>query len=74
MTKDRVGIYTAQASFFIILSIFPFLLLFLNVLGMTSIDPKIITNGINTYVPDVIRPLLLQIILMCQEPLYLSLP
>lgn len=62
MTKDRVGIYTAQASFFIILSIFPFLLLFLNVLGMTSIDPKIITNGINTYVPDVIRPLLLQII------------
>ena len=28
--QDKVGIYTAQASFFIILSIFPFILLFFN--------------------------------------------
>lgn len=63
MTKDRVGIYTAQASFFIILSYFPFfIILFLNCIRYDKHWPKIITNGINTYVPDVIRPLLLQII------------
>ena len=44
MAKDRVGIYTAQASFFIILSIFPFLLLFLNILGMINIDSEIIMH------------------------------
>ena len=31
--QDKVGIYTAQASFFIILSIFPFILLFFNLIG-----------------------------------------
>ena len=30
--QDKVGIYTAQASFFIILSIFPFILLFFNLI------------------------------------------
>lgn len=62
MAKDRVGIYTAQASFFIILSIFPFLLLFLNILGMTSITSKSIISLLNTYAPDTIKPLLIQII------------
>lgn len=62
MAKDRVGIYTAQASFFIILSIFPFFLLFLNIIGMTSITSHSIINLLNTYAPDTIKPLLIQII------------
>lgn len=62
MTKDRVGIYTAQASFFIILSIFPFLLLFLNIIGITNIGSDSIINFLNTYAPETIRPLLIQII------------
>ena len=62
MAKDRVGIYTAQASFFIILSIFPFFLLFLNIMGMTSITSQSIINLLNTYAPDTIKPLLIQII------------
>ncbi|MCI9565547.1 MAG: YihY/virulence factor BrkB family protein [Eubacterium sp.] len=62
MAKDRVGIYTAQASFFIILSIFPFFLLFLNIIGMTSITSQSIINLLNTYAPDTIKPLLIQII------------
>lgn len=62
MSHDRVGIYTAQASFFIILSIFPFLLLFLNIIGMTSISSDSIINFLNTYAPGTIRPLLIQII------------
>lgn len=60
--KDRVGIYTAQASFFITLSLFPFLLLFLNVVGMTSLDKNALIRIINSYSPDVIKPLLIQII------------
>ena len=62
MAKDKVGIYTAQASFFIILSIFPFLLLFLNVLGMTSLDSNYIIRLLNYYAPETIKPLLVQIV------------
>lgn len=62
MTKDRVGIYTAQASFFITLSLFPFLLLFLNIIGLTNIDKSMLINVISNYAPKVIEPLLVQII------------
>ena len=40
--QDKVGIYTAQASFFIILSIFPFILLFFNLIGHASINQNTI--------------------------------
>ena len=62
MGEDRIGIYTAQASFFIILSLFPFALLLLNIIGITSIDKTFIINIIKTYLPDSIQPLLTQII------------
>lgn len=62
MAKDRIGIYTAQASFFIILSIFPFLLLFLNIIGITNITSDSIINLLNVYAPEIIKPLLIQII------------
>lgn len=62
MSEDKVGIYTAQASFFIILSIFPFVLLLLNLIGLTTIDKPFIINSINTYVPDSVKPLLIQMI------------
>lgn len=62
MSEDKVGIYTAQASFFIILSIFPFVLLLLNLIGLTSIDQSFIINSINTYAPDSVKPLLVQMI------------
>lgn len=62
LSNDRVGIYTAQASFFIMLSMFPFVLLFLNIVSLTPIDPHTIINAVNNYAPDVMRPLLVQII------------
>lgn len=62
IAKDRVGIYTAQASFFIILSIFPFLLLFLNIIAMTSLGSDSIVRLLNAYAPETIKPLLTQII------------
>ena len=62
MSEDKVGIYTAQASFFIILSIFPFVLLLLNLIGLTTIDKPFIINSINAYAPDSVKPLLIQMI------------
>lgn len=62
LSEDRVGIYTAQASYFIILSLFPFALLLLNIIGITTIDKEFIINIINASTPGSIRPLLIQII------------
>lgn len=62
MSEDRVGIYTAQASFFIMLSIFPFILLLLHIVGFTSIDKDTIILLINNYLPETVKPLLVQII------------
>lgn len=62
LSQDRVGIYTAQASFFIILSIFPFILVFLNIIGALPITQDSFVNMINNYAPEIVRPLLIQII------------
>ena len=61
LTGDGVGIYTAHASFFITLSIFPFIMLFLNVIGLTPVAEKNLISVINNYSPSVIKPLLIQI-------------
>lgn len=63
LTEDRVGIYTAQASFFIILSIFPFILLLLTLIGFTSsIDKEYIINAVNAYFPASIKLLTIQML------------
>lgn len=63
LTEDKVGIYTAQASFFIILSIFPFILLLLNLIGLTSsIDKEYIIRAVNAYFPESIKLLTVQMI------------
>lgn len=62
LNKDRIGVYTAQASFFMLLSIFPFVLLFLNIIGFTSINQNTIIYLLETYSPVTIKPLLIQII------------
>lgn len=62
LSKDKVGIYTAQASFFIILSIFPFVLLFLNIVAHTPAEQSSLIYVVNEYIPEIIRPLLVQII------------
>lgn len=62
LSEDRVGVYTAQASFFIMLAIFPFILLLLNIIGYTSIDKDTIILLINNYLPETVKPLFVQII------------
>ena len=62
MSEDKIGIYAAQSAFFIILSIFPFVLLILNIIGFTPIDKNYIVNALQTYTPSPVRPLLVQIV------------
>ncbi len=62
MSRDKVGIYAAQASFFMILSIFPFTLLFFNLIGHLSINQNTIVHLINSYAPLSLKPLFLQIV------------
>lgn len=62
MAEDHVGVYTAQASFFIFLSIFPFLLLVLNALTHTALDESYIIYLINTYLPHTTNPILIQVV------------
>lgn len=62
MTINRVGVYTAQASFFIMLSIFPLVMLILNVIGFTSLTQDYLIDVVHTYIPGSIEPLIVQII------------
>ena len=62
LKKDCIDIYTAQASFFLILSVFPFILLFFNILGTTSFTEESFVSVVNRYVPSFVCPLLTEII------------
>lgn len=62
ITKDEVGVYSAQASFFVLLSIFPIIMLFLNIISFTTIPQSLIPAIIKNYAPSTIRTLLLQVI------------
>lgn len=62
MSDDHVGIYAAQASFFIFLSAFPFFLLLLNALAHTALDESYVIYLINTYIPHSLNPILIQLV------------
>ena len=72
--QDKVGIYTAQASFFIILSIFPFILLFFNLIGHASINQNTIIYLIHSYAPDSLKPLFVQVVSEIYEHVSLLCP
>lgn len=56
--KDNVNAFSAQASFFIILSFFPFLMLLLTILQYTPIDQDFILKWTTSVTPDLIDPLI----------------
>jgi len=62
ISEEQVSIYSAQTSFFILLSLFPLIMLFLNAISLTSLSEASIPYLINKYSPDYIRPLLTQIV------------
>lgn len=59
---DMVSVYSAQASFFMILSIFPIIMLLLNIIGHTTLPVSLIPELVNNYMPETVQPFLLQII------------
>jgi len=60
--RDRLYTYSATAAFFIILSIFPFLILLLTLLQYTSIEEGFILDRISFLLPDVLIPLAEQLV------------
>ena len=61
--RDRIYNYSASSAFFIILSIFPFLILLLNILQFTPLTQEFLLNRLRYIAPEVIYPLLEQIII-----------
>lgn len=56
--KDHVNAFAAQASFFIILSFFPFLMLLLTIVQYTPIDEEFLLTWTARVTPDIIDPLM----------------
>lgn len=62
ITEDKIGIYSAQASFFMLLSIFPMIMLFLNIISHTNLPESLVPAIIDGYAPSMVRSFLLQIV------------
>ncbi|MBQ2642282.1 MAG: YihY/virulence factor BrkB family protein [Eubacterium sp.] len=55
IARDRVGIYSGQASFFIVLSIFPFILLLISIVSATPVTKITILHFIDNYIPAILK-------------------
>lgn len=62
MLKSRVGVYTAQASFFMVLSIFPLIMLIMTLIGFTDISQEVLIKFATDFTPNIIDDLVMQII------------
>lgn len=60
--KDRVYNYSASSAFFLILSIFPFLILIMTVIQYTPLTKEFLVDRLEFLLPDPIFPLIEQII------------
>lgn len=58
IANKKIGIYAANASFFILLSIFPALMLILSLLQYTPLTQKDLLDAINSLVPSLMEPLI----------------
>ncbi|MCD8119369.1 MAG: YihY/virulence factor BrkB family protein [Lachnospiraceae bacterium] len=57
MNEDNVGVYAAQSSFFLILSMFPILMLLLMIISNTSFLTLDVVRDFGNYLPSEITPL-----------------
>ena len=60
--KDNISAYAAQSAFFIILSIIPFLMLFISLVQYTSITKGMVMTTVDRLMPDYITPFLISVI------------
>lgn len=70
-SKDEVGVYAAQASFFIILSAFPFLML---LLSMIQLVPLVRVSDLLTVIVDAVPESLDAVVIRIVESLYSDSP
>ena len=61
--EDKIGIHTGQSSFFIVLSIFPFLLLLLNIISLIPSGRDLFLKIVDTVTNESVRSLLDEIIM-----------
>ena len=57
ISEFRVGLYAAHASFFIVLSLFPTLVLLLGLLRYTGLDAQSLLSMLDGFFPEVLLPL-----------------
>lgn len=54
----QVGVYAANAAFFVLLSLFPAMMLLIGLLQYTPLSPTDLQNALSAFVPDALSPLL----------------
>lgn len=60
--RDKINAYAAQAAFFIILSIIPFLMVFSSLLQYTSVTEGMVLSIVNDIMPQYISPFLVSLV------------
>lgn len=60
--KDNISAYAAQSAFFVVLSLIPFIMLFISLVQYTPVTEGMVLNMINRVMPDYISPFLIGII------------
>ncbi len=62
LAKDKLYNYSANAAFFLILSIFPFLILLLTMVHYTPLTEEFLIEQMGRFLPEAIYPLMVQIV------------
>lgn len=60
--NDNISAFAAQSAFFIILSIIPFLMLFISLVQYTPITKAMVMDVVNQMMPDYLSPLMISIL------------
>lgn len=60
--EDDISAYAAQSAFFIVLSLIPFVMLFISLVQYTPVTESMVLESVNRLMPDYISPFLIGII------------
>lgn len=60
--RDNISAYAAQAAFFIIMSLIPFIMLFISLIQFTPVTKSMVMDIVNRLMPEYISPFLIGII------------
>ena len=60
--EDDISAYAAQSAFFIVLSLIPYVMLFISLVQYTPVTEAMVLESVNRLMPDYISPFLIGII------------